>query len=231
VISAVAFCPHPPVLVPDVAQGAAAELDDLRSACRAAIGASAGPGRRIVLLGPATEFASYGPRSRGSFSGFGLDLELALGQDAVDGPLELPLPLTVGAWLVRDALGPDTGAVAFSVTGAIPPELAALATGADDVGLVVMGDGSARRTLKAPGYLDDRAETFDRGLVAALAAGRPEALGALDPVLGADLLAAGVPVWRTVGALLATTEWHAEVLYDAAPYGVEYAVAAWTARG
>jgi hypothetical protein len=231
VISAVAFCPHPPVLIPELAQGASAELDDLRRAGRAAIAPLAASGRRIAVLGSGREFAAYGPRSRGSLAGYGFDLEVALGTDAAEGALELPLPLTVGAWLLRDALGPETGAVAFSVTGEIPPQVADLEGDQDDVALVVMGDGSARRTLKAPGYLDDRAEAFDLGLVAALAAGRPDALAALDPVLGADLLAAGVPVWRTVGALLAGTEWCAEVLYDAAPYGVEYAVAAWTARG
>jgi hypothetical protein len=229
VISAVAFCPHPPVLIPALAQGAAAELDDLRDACRAAIVAVAAPGRQLVLLGSASHFASYGPASRGSFAGYGLDLEVALGRTAGDGPLELPLPLAVGAWLVWDALGPDTGATGFALAGDIPPRVGALATGPDDVALVVMGDGSARRTLKAPGYLDDRAEPFDRGLVAALSGGVPAALAALDLDLGAELLAAGVPVWRVVGGLLAGTEWHAALLHDSAPYGVEYIVATWTA--
>ena len=230
-ISAVAFCPHPPLLVPEVARAAAPELDDLRAACRAAISRAATANRPIVLLGSAEVPAAYDARARGSFAGYGVNLEVGLGTAAADGPLELPLPLTVGAWLLCDALGPDNGAVAFSVTGEVPPQVAGLATGPDDVALVVLGDGSARRTLKAPGYLDERAEPFDAELVAALRGGRPEALAGLDPLLGADLLAAGVPVWRTVGVLLAGTRWDAELLYDAAPYGVEYAVAVWTARG
>ncbi|GAA3457324.1 hypothetical protein GCM10018962_91580 [Dactylosporangium matsuzakiense] len=34
---AAAVCPHPPLLVPELAAGAAPELDDLRAACRAAV--------------------------------------------------------------------------------------------------------------------------------------------------------------------------------------------------
>ncbi|GAB3872605.1 hypothetical protein GCM10027610_138320 [Dactylosporangium cerinum] len=36
-LAAAAVCPHPPMLVPEVAAGAAGELDDLRAACRAAV--------------------------------------------------------------------------------------------------------------------------------------------------------------------------------------------------
>ena len=36
-VIAAAVCPHPPLLVPEVAAGAASELDDLRAACLAAI--------------------------------------------------------------------------------------------------------------------------------------------------------------------------------------------------
>ena len=56
-----------------------------------------------------------------------------------------------------------------------------------------MGDGSARRTVKAPGYLDPAAEPFDARVATALAAGDAGALAGLDPAEGERLLAAGVP--------------------------------------
>ena len=66
-----------------------------------------------------------------------------------------------------------------------------------------MADGSARRGVKAPGYLDDAAAPFDAAVATALADGDAAALAALDPAEGERLLAAGVPVWRAVGAALA----------------------------
>ena len=57
----------------------------------------------------------------------------------------------------------------------------------------------------------------------------PAALRELDPALGADLLAAGVPAWRAVGRALAGRRYEADLLYDAAPYGVGYFVAIWVA--
>ena len=95
---------------------------------------------------------------------------------------------------------------------------------------LVVGDGSARRSERAPGYVDPRAEPFDAAVAAALAAGDAGALRDLDPALGADLLAAGVPAWRAVGHALAGHRYAADLLYDAAPYGVGYFVAFWAAR-
>ena len=242
VISAVAFCPQAPVLVTDLAGGAAGELDDLRAACRTAIGRLAAPGRQLVVLGGGGggRDASYGSTTRGSLAGFGLDLEVPLGSDE-PGPVELPPSLTVGAWLLRDALGANCGAVGMKTDGSFPVEHRwdeQFVGG--DVALLVMGDGTARRTVKAPGYLDDRAAGFDEAIAAALRSGDPAALAELDPVLGAELLAAGLPAWRRAGELLgdpllgrppAGDGWRAELLYESDPYGVDYVVAVWTTGG
>src|SRR3954470_5914105 len=101
-IVAAAFCPHPPVLVPQVAQGAAHELDELRAACRAAVTRIAGPDRRIVLLGSGVRTRRHAAGAQGTFAGFGCRLEAGIGRAAERGPVELPLSLTVGAWLLRD---------------------------------------------------------------------------------------------------------------------------------
>jgi len=235
VIAAAAFCPYPPLLVPELAGGAAAELEPVRDACQTALIAAHDTADRLVLVGAAASSAFHSPVARGSLSGHGVAVDVQLGSPACGGSLELPLSLTIGAWLVARAVGDRTGAVGFSVGPDFASTRAALDLLAlaetERVGLVVMGDGSARRSTTAPGYLDERAEPFDTAVVAALRDGDGDALANLDASLGAELLAAGVPAWRAAGALLAGGEFDAELLYAGAPYGVGYFVAQWLASG
>jgi aromatic ring-opening dioxygenase LigB subunit len=91
-----------------------------------------------------------------------------------------------------------------------------------------MGDGSARRSVAAPGYVDERAATFDATVAAALKSADVDALLALDPQLAGDLLAAGRASWQVLAGA-AGPGCTAELLYDDAPYGVGYFVATWTA--
>jgi hypothetical protein len=229
-IRAVAFCPHPPLLVPEVAQGAAGELDEVRSACRAAIGRVAVPGRRVVVLGGGPEWAEYPANTRGSLAGYGVPVEVPLGSDE-PGPVRLPLSLTIGAWLLRDALGPGCGAAGFAVGPQDGMPLAARAAlDAGECALLVMGDGSARRSTSAPGYLDERAGVFDAGVAQALRSGEGERLH-VDIALADELLVAGARAWDAAAALTEAVEWDADLLYDAAPYGVGYFVASWVRRG
>ena len=92
--------------------------------------------------------------------------------------------------------------------------------------LLVLGDGSACRDLKAPGYLDPRAEPFDATVTKALAAADPAVLLSLDPVLADELMVAGRAPWQVLAGA-AAIPMRGEVLYDAAPYGVQYTVASW----
>jgi hypothetical protein len=232
VISGVAFCPHPPVLVPEVATGAADELDGLRAACRSAI-TSACAGRLPALLGTGPSSRSHPPQACGTLAGFGVAVDVALHGGATAGPPELPPSLTVGAWLVRDALGPGSGTRGFSVgpdfaSSLAAAELQALAD-TSDIALVVLADGSARRSTTAPGYYDPRAAGFDAGIAAALRDGDAPALARLDATLGAELLAAGVPAWHAAADVLGGRRYRAHLAYDEAPYGVGYFVASWLA--
>jgi hypothetical protein len=93
------------------------------------------------------------------------------------------------------------------------------------VALLVMGDGSACRTLQAPGYLDPRSAAFDRSVTKALADADPAALLALDPALADELMAAGWAPWQVLACAGGTFQ--GEVLHDDAPYGVQYTVATW----
>lgn len=220
-LTGVVFCPQAPALVPGVGRGEDADLDAVRAACRAAIARIARPGARIVIVGSGARGAVFGPTSRGSFAALGADVVVPLGSDS-DGPVDLPLPLAVGAWLVRDTLGAETGTTGATVSTVAPawPDLVA------DV-IMVVGDGSARRTTGGPGYLDERAEGFDARQADALRSGEPSRL-APDAALGVQLLAAGVPVWTAAVGL--PGRYDAELLYEGAPFGVGYFVAVWTRR-
>lgn len=242
--TALGFCPSPPLLVPAAAGSAAAELDGLRAACAEVVRRLlATRPERVVVLGPGTT-ATYAPGSVGSLAAYGAPVTVALLAVPVrpphrdhatsDAELEpdprrdlaaptLPLPLTLGAWLLGDAEVPCSGR---TVGPEADPAAAAAGVGGDDTAVLVMGDGSARRSERAPGYIDPRAAAYDGAVAAALRAGDAAALRDLDPALGAELMAAGVPAWRVAGHL--PGPWSAELLYDAAPYGVGYLAAVWT---
>ena len=87
-------------------------------------------------------------------------------------------------------------------------------------GLLVVANGSATRTEKAPGHFDERAAAFDEALGAALRAGD---LSGVDLSL-ADELWADVAGLDALAGLRATD---VQVDYDDAPYGVQYWVVRW----
>ena len=229
---AAAVCPCPPLLVPEVASGAAPELDELRAACDTALGALLAAGPEVVaVVGPGPEHERYEHGGTGSLRPFGVALETRLGS----GSEPLPPSLTVGGWLLERAGW--TGRVrALAVPDYLEPALCAengrqLALAPDRVGLLVLGEGSARRTVKAPGYLDERAEGFDAGVGRALATADAEGLLAdLDDELAFELMASGRAPWQVLTGAAGTVEagFGAELLHESAPYGVGYFVAAWS---
>jgi hypothetical protein len=92
--------------------------------------------------------------------------------------------------------------------------------------LVVMSNGSARRSERAPGYLDDRAPAFDDAIERALGAGDGEALRNIDLALAEELMASGAQVLQALGAMDHAVA-AARLLYADDPYGVRYWVATW----
>jgi hypothetical protein len=231
---AAAVLPHPPALVPEIAAGAAAELDDLRNACDQAIDEVLATAPEVVcIVGGADATTEYWFPYRASFADWGVPVEVHLGDPGPDTPA-LPLSVAVGVWLVRRGRThrPTGWRVVTIDRSASPPECAGLGeqlTRSPSVALLVLGDGSACRTLKAPGYLDPRAEPFDTSVTKALGEADPAALLALDPVLGTELMVAGRAPWQVLAGA-ATTSFDGDVRYDAAPYGVQYTVATWLPR-
>lgn len=110
-------------------------------------------------------------------------------------------------------------------------ELAADCAGGTLAALVIVADGSACRTEKAPGHFDERAAGFDEAWLSALRRADAAALGALDPVLATELLAHGrAPLQVLAGLLSADANaeggtWLCESLERSDPFGVMYAVA------
>jgi hypothetical protein len=222
----VAFCPQPPLLLPAVAGVPSADLGVLRAAVSAAVQVVLQDEPDVVVvLGTGADGVRFGPGDVGDLRGFGVDLEVPFSGWARPGGRRLPLPHLLGAWLLDQA-----GHVGVRL-GVGPDDLGtALSDLPGPVGVLAMADGSARRSEKAPGHLDPAAAPFDAAVARALATGDAGALATLDPVEGARLLAAGVPVWRAVGAALDGLDIDAQLLADAAPFGVGYPVATWRAR-
>ncbi|WP_370421762.1 class III extradiol dioxygenase subunit B-like domain-containing protein [Streptomyces sp. QH1-20] len=233
---AAAVCPCPPLLVPEVAAGAAPELDALRAACLDAVAvlAAARPDR-LVVVGPAAAPGPYPQGAAGSFRGFGVgvDVDVRLGQGELAGERPLPQSLAVAAWLLG-----RTGWSTAPVEGlgvAEPLDTARcletgreLAAGAERVAVLAMGDGSACRTLKAPGYLDERAAAFDAGAAQALGSADTTAIAALDAELAREVKAVGRVSWQVLAGAAEGAGLAGELLYDDAPYGVGYFVASWS---
>jgi len=240
VIVRAALCPSPPLLAPGVS-GRTGILPELRDACEAAVGwlLAAAPDA-VTVVGPAATTASWPPDSAPDLAMHApaLNRRARLAGTARPGPdplspaRPLPLSLALGAQLL-DAAGYAGPRVLQSIAESASPAACGdlgrdLAADAPLSALLVMGDGTARRSAAAPGYLDERAEPFDTVVEQAIRDGDMPALAALDPELARDLLAAGRPAWQVLaGALAATTPIRprTRVLYSDAPLGVAYLVA------
>lgn len=237
VILGAAFGPCPPALLPGVAGPVgAAELDDLRTACAVALSRVLGTDPELVLILGAEDPGTDGRRSSANVGDPGTDGRSSwalLGPPDVSryapgdaggrsaGTERIPLAHLVGGYLLRTAGW--SGATVALVAGRDGPDPA---RGMRSV-LMVLGDGSARRTAKSPGWLDPGALGYDDVVRAALASGRPDRLAALDPVLGREQLASGADVWPVAGGLLGPGRYDAVVHDDAARLGVGSVVASW----
>jgi hypothetical protein len=198
----------------------------LRKACAEAVSALlAGAPEVVVVVGTGVEDgARFGPGDAGDLRAFGVDLEVPFSARARPGGRRLPWAHTLGAWLL------DQAGHAGARLGIGPADLAdALAALPGTVGVLAVGDGSARRTDRAPASYDEAAGPYDATVAAAFAAGDAAALAALDEAEGRRLLATGVPVWRAVGSALAGRRVNGTLHYDDAPFGVGYLVADWQA--
>jgi hypothetical protein len=234
---AAAVCPCPPLLVPEVAAGAAPELEGARTACADALGVlAASRPDLLVVVGPAEQSGrgTHPEGTPGSFRGFGVDVGVRLGADkGFDAERDLPPSLAVAAWLLQRIGWADAPIEGLGVGEPLEAERCIqvgrdIAARAERVALLVMGDASACRTLKAPGYLDERAAPFDTEVARALGAADVAALKALDAELAYELKASGRAPWQVLAGAAEGAELAGALLYEDAPYGVGYMVATWS---
>lgn len=226
VIRRVAVLPQPPLLIPELAAGAADECAELREACLQAVQRLTGASEDWLVVAAAAGAPEVPEHASGSFRGFGVDIGVSLSRVTTP-ESELALPSLVAGWL-RERAGASSARVRLvdPVTAPDQCDLFGRELG-EPVAVLVLGDGSSRHGPRSPGGEDERAEGFDAGIRDALAKADTGALAALDPALAAELGAGGRAPWQVLAGLAADETWDAEVLYSAAPFGVGYHVAVW----
>jgi hypothetical protein len=232
-ISAAALCPAPPLLARELTGGDPV-LPELRRACLdAAAGLLASVPNVIAVVGPAAQTQAWDPAARLDLAAYAPALRLASRStaDAAPLPMSMSLPLSVGLGnFLLDEAGYAGERELHTVSehadaGACAAFGARLAHQACRVALLVMADGSARRGLKAPGYLDERSAPFDATVEQAVRSGDLSALLRLDPALARELMATGRPAWQVLAGAVGGSQVASEVRYCDDPFGVAYLVA------
>jgi len=225
VLSAIAIVPAAPVLVPELAGAAAAEVAELTAA---ALAAAALLPPRWVAIGTGRTDEVFGPDSSGTFAGFGVEVPVQLSPHA-HRPAELPVCALLAGW-VRGLAGPDAG-VRVRVYRGDHEAGTALALGRqlraeidrspDPVGVLVVADGANTLTPAAPGghRPDDAAAQL--ALDDALANGDTAALAQLPPQI------LGRVAFQVLAGLTEPGPRSAKELYRGAPYGVGYFAGFW----
>ncbi|BBZ14353.1 class III extradiol ring-cleavage dioxygenase family protein [Mycobacterium branderi] len=225
-LGAIAIIPSAPVLVPQLAGAAAAEVADVRAAV---IAAAAALPPQWVGIGVGGADAVLGPESVGTFAGFGADLLVRLSPDAAGGPTELPLCALFTGW-VRGQAQPNARAQVRVYSAGLGADAARacgrqlraeLEQAAEPVGVLVLADGANTLTAAAPGGHHPDDVDVQRGLDDALATGDVAALNALpDRVVGRV-------AFQVLAGLAEPAPRSAKELYRGAPYGVGYFAGVW----
>jgi hypothetical protein len=225
---AAAFVPIPPLLVPQIAGGSSTADDPLRAACRDAVQRlCAAAVDELVVVGAG---AGTGPvKGSWDWRGFGVPLPEPAQQQ------RLPHALAVGSWLLDTYAEWGEHRYQQVSEDLAPEECAALGrdlvSGDRRIGLLICGDGSARRTEKAPGSFDPEAEAWDDAALAALRDADPGGLLDLDAAAGVRLLAAGRAPWQVLAGAAGNDAFESNIGWADAPYGVMYVAGTWIRKG
>lgn len=225
-LGAIAIIPSAPVLVPELAGAAGAEVADLRAAV---IAAAAALPPRWIAVGMGGVEAVVDASAVGTFAGFGAEVIVRLSPGDDRDPVALPLCALFTGW-VREQAQPDACAEVRVYRADLDVD-AALAAGRrlrdeieqapDPIGVLVVADGANTLTAAAPGGYRPGDVEVQRTLDDALAGGDVAALAQLpDQVVGR--VAFQVLAGAAEPAPRSTKE-----LYRGAPYGVGYFAGLW----
>jgi hypothetical protein len=229
VLSAILLTPSAPVLVPELAGAAAAEVAEFRTAAVAA--ATELPDRWIAVgVGTGNQVDQViGPDARGTFAGYGVDIPVALSPDTSQAVSALPLCALFTGWLrgqanpaaraqVRVYRAHHDAETAVARGRALRAEIDA----ADDpIGVLVVADGANTLIPSAPGGYDPDAGPVQAALDDALARGDAAALTRLPN----DIV--GRVGYQVLAGLAEPAPRAATELVRGAPYGVGYFVGVW----
>jgi hypothetical protein len=226
VLSGIAIVPSPPVLVPELAAGAAGELAEVRQAAVAAA-ASLPPRWLAVGVGPGDEVIA--PSRVGTFAGYGVDVPVRLSPQADEPPTALPLCALVTGWLRGQVDGETHAEVrVFADTHSAESALAhgrrlrgELDATAGEVGVLIVADGAHTLTQSAPGGYDPASAPVQAALDDALAGGDTAALAVLPD------LVVGRVAYQVLAGLVGPGPRSVTELYRGAPFGVGYFVGRW----
>lgn len=252
VIERIATVPGTPLLIPDIASGAADELGEVRRAALGRVAWAAGDSGRIIVLaqdpsasamtrthlpncvsltplGLNADLASAGEHSRAAPDNSRVSHEDSRAVMDGDDAEALPVSVLVAAYLASAAsvVIEDVWTVPSNPNLVdVPPDIAAGA------GIVLIADGSSTRSPKAPGSFVEGAVEFDDALVEAVASIDREFLTDSKREHDADRFGVqGLGVWAAAAHLTGELagDWIGEVDLSTDPYGVCYLVAGWTA--
>ncbi|CAN5399461.1 hypothetical protein BH09ACT8_BH09ACT8_46170 [soil metagenome] len=231
VLTAIAIIPSAPVLVPELAGAAAAEIADLREAV---LQAAATLPQRWIAIGVGAAASCSGPDAAGTFAGFGVDVPVAL-SPRPQPVTELPLCALITGW-VRGQVQPgadaqvrcyvDGAGVGAGVddAGAAGRALRAeLDADAEPVGILIVADGCHTLTPSAPGGYEPANIAVQNDLDNALGRGDVRRLAALS----ASVAVVGRAAFGVLAGLTEPAPRSAKQLYRGAPYGVGYFAGVW----
>lgn len=217
------LCPHPPLLVRALT-GSEDVAAELRSSTLAAVSWLVGLAPEVVVVVGGADRPGRREPAPFDLRRFGTT------QPRLPAGARLPLSLGIGRMLL-DESGWDGVTELLGVGWDAPTEeLRVVADGLVDDStrrcLLILGEGSARRGEKAPGFLDERAFGFDDQLADALGKGDAATLRDLDTELARELMVGGRSALRLLGHLGEPDR--AELSYRDDPFDVSYFVARWS---
>lgn len=224
-LAAIALSPSAPVLVPELAGTAAAEVAGIREAAIEA--ASTLPDQWIAVgVGPGELLIT---RARGTFAGYGADVPVSLCPEQFGPVTPMPLCALFAGWL-RGQANPDAavsvrvhpqdlGADEAVARGRLLRELIDADT--EPIGVLVVADGLKTLGPSAPGGEDLDSGAVQAALDDALAAGDTAALARLPEGIE------GRVAYQVLAGLAGPGPRSARELIRGAPYGVGYFVGLW----
>lgn len=223
-LAAIALIPSAPVLVPELAGAAAAEVADLRAAV---LTAAAELPPRWIVVGAAGADRVIAASATGTFAGYGVDIRVALSPDTGDPVTELPLAALIAGWVRGQVNAGGTAEVrVYADLGeqAVNRGMtlrAELDESPEPVGVLVVADGANTLTESAPGGFDPDSVSVQAMLDDALASGDG------DAVIRCAIGAVGQSAYQVLAGLTGSRPVAAGELYRGAPYGVGYFAGTW----